>query len=90
MSSYEMTVEFELWGLSFQAVVNVTPEVPAYVSGLPEDCYPAEGGELEFLILTCQDSNADFLLNSTLEDELMSAAYEACIEQVKSEAEFYP
>jgi len=26
---------------------NVTLYVPAYTTGLPEDCYPAEGGELE-------------------------------------------
>ena len=28
---------------------NVTLYVPAYTTGLPEDCYPAEGGELEIL-----------------------------------------
>lgn len=26
---------------------DVSPIVPAYTSGLPEDCYPAEGGEVE-------------------------------------------
>ena len=28
-----------------------SPYVPAYTSGLPEDCYPAEGGELEELVV---------------------------------------
>ena len=26
---------------------TMTPIIPAYTSGLPEDCYPEEGGEIE-------------------------------------------
>jgi hypothetical protein len=28
---------------------HFSPYVPAFTSGAPEDCYPAEGGELEHL-----------------------------------------
>jgi hypothetical protein len=32
-----------------QVEVQFSPYVPAFTSGLPEDCYPAEGGEIENL-----------------------------------------
>jgi len=32
-----------------QVGAQFSPYVPAFTSGLPEDCYPAEGGELEDL-----------------------------------------
>ncbi len=31
----------------FEIEVDCTPSVPAQVSGPPESCYPAEGGEIE-------------------------------------------
>lgn len=32
----------------FVRAVHIYPYVPAYISGLPENCYPAEGGEVEW------------------------------------------
>jgi hypothetical protein len=32
-----------------QVGAQFSPYVPAFTSGLPEDCYPAEGGEIEDL-----------------------------------------
>jgi hypothetical protein len=34
---------------------DFTPEVPAKLFGLPEDCYPAEGGELNQCIVALPD-----------------------------------
>ena len=44
-------IEIEIYGLEIEVEVtyNYTPYLPAYTGGLPEDCYPAEGGEMEVI-----------------------------------------
>lgn len=36
---------------------TITPYDPGRTYGLPEDCYPAEGGEVEIVSVTDQDGN---------------------------------
>ena len=38
-----------------QVGAQFSPYVPAFTSGRPEDCYPAEGGELEDLVVYLGD-----------------------------------
>jgi hypothetical protein len=38
------TVTCELDGIQVECTLEVEPDTPAYTSGLPENCYPAEGG----------------------------------------------
>ena len=38
---------------------NYTPGVPAYVSGLPEDCYPSEDEEIEITGITCNGADIE-------------------------------
>ncbi len=50
-----MRFRYEIENEDGEVIDNVTveahfsPYVPAFTSGAPEDCYPAEGGELEDL-----------------------------------------
>ena len=45
--SYERIVTVN--EVDFRVVFDATPLVPEYISGPPEDCHPAEGGEVEIL-----------------------------------------
>jgi hypothetical protein len=38
------TVTCELNGIQVECTLEVEPHTPAYTSGPPENCYPAEGG----------------------------------------------
>ena len=55
-------IEIEIYGLEIEVEVtyNYTPYLPAYTGGLPEDCYPAEGGEME-VISVIRPANKDKL-----------------------------
>lgn len=48
------TVEFmvvELFDLVWEVEITVSAYYPGVTTGLPENCYPAEGGELEDIVL---------------------------------------
>ena len=78
-----MYIEFNSLGLKFCAEVKASRFIPASVCGLPENSYPAEGGEIEewevldVLIDGAEPIDALFLLNSTSADQIEQAAYEA-------------
>jgi hypothetical protein len=48
---------------------TITPIIPARVSGPPEDCYPAEGGEVDNLKVTRADSGEDITGSLTGDEE---------------------
>lgn len=54
-------------------ITHFEPEVPAYTSGLPEDCYPAEGGIIEFEVegweALCAPEDRDCDTESLFESE---------------------
>jgi len=39
--------------------VHVTPLIPAKTDGPPENCYPAEGGEIEWMLADESEFNRD-------------------------------
>lgn len=82
-----MRITFTHIGLLFVAEADYEPLVPARISGPPEHCYPAEGGNADITALTCYGADASFLLESDLSDALADAAYEACVERVESDRE---
>ena len=46
-------------GQSILVEVEIEPLVPAYTSGLPEDCYPEEGGTAEIQTVQIVTKDAD-------------------------------
>jgi hypothetical protein len=72
MSWKNTSVSFKCFGLDFEAEVKVYPGYP----GSREQ--PPEGPEMEFVKLTCEGSEADYLLKSEhLLEELDAAAWNA-------------
>ncbi len=51
---------------------TITPLIPARVSGPPEDCYPAEGGEVDNLKVTRDDNGEDVVLTDTEEEAVVT------------------
>lgn len=51
-------------------VIDYEPYVPAYISGPPENCYPAEGGTADYEILDRKGYRANWLAKKmTAKDE---------------------
>ena len=42
-------------------VTSYTPVIPGYTTGPPENCYPDEGGEVEFILLDRRGREASWL-----------------------------
>lgn len=59
---YEAEIEHTVCGIPcIIGVINYEPYVPAYTSGLPENCYPAEGGCGDYDILDRRGYRAAWL-----------------------------
>lgn len=67
--------EFEatLFGDTFLVkVLDYSKLIPAYTSGLPEDCYPAEGGEFEFELYDMEGYRAAHIEAKMSDDDVES------------------
>ena len=64
-----------------------TPTVPARISGPPESCYPAEGGELVRCEIRGMEVEGDKFLQHVLGDSGLEAAIEAALAQAEREPE---
>ena len=69
----------DIWD-EFEVTFDWIPFTPAYLGGLPEDCYPAEGNEIEIqsIVLTGQENTVctddfdhDYVENLLWEAEFM-------------------
>ena len=69
------------------SVTHFSGGCDAYVSGLPENCYPAEAPELEWKAAT-GDDDMDYLINNLGEKELTSIE-EQLVAQIIEEADSY-
>jgi len=56
---------------------TATPYVPAQVSGPPENCYPAEGGEIEIEEVVREDSGDLVVLSASEEQRLIDYLMES-------------
>ena len=73
-----MHITFNAIGLNFDAEISYTPATPGRYSGPPEDCYPDEAAELDFISLETESGkDAMFLLASNCAEDIEQAAYEA-------------
>lgn len=73
-----MNITFTAHDLTFEAEIDYTPSSPGRYSGPPEDCYPDDPSEMEFVTLTCDGCDAMFMLASPgLAEPLYEAAIEA-------------
>lgn len=79
-----MQITFSAIGLIFEADVDYEDFVPAKTSGPPEDCYPEEGGYIEFESLTVDGCDAMFLLDSKLRITIEEAAAQAAQEWIEN------
>jgi hypothetical protein len=50
---------------------TITPLIPARLSGPPEDCYPAEGGEVDILKVVRDDNGEPVELTGNEEDAIV-------------------
>jgi len=70
LEEIEYTIDNTLYEIR---IYNYEPYVPAYVSGLPEDCYPAEGGVAEYEIYldgeVAEDPDTGISLKDSLTNE---------------------
>jgi hypothetical protein len=83
-----MIVKFVAYGLTFEADADYYPIVAANIRGLPEDCFPEEGGEIEIHSLKCDGKDATFMLESDILSEVIfDEAAIAAEEQVQRERE---
>lgn len=81
-----MHITFNAIGLSFDAEISYTSATPGRYSGPPEDCYPDEPAELDFIsLVTYSGKDAMFLLESNCAEDIEQAAYEAAEEYLEDQ-----
>lgn len=81
-----MHITFNAIGLNFDAEISYTSATPGRYSGPPEDCYPDEPAELDFIsLVTYSGKDAMFLLESNCAEDIERAAYEAAEQYLEDE-----
>lgn len=81
-----MHITFNAIGLNFDAEISYISATPGRYSGPPEDCYPDEPAELEFIsLVTYSGKDAMFLLESNCAEDIEQAAYEAAEEYLEDQ-----
>lgn len=70
------TRTYTLEDAELEVTFSATPSIPAYISGPPEDCYPAEGGEVELESVMLWDQELLPLLSDSARKRLIDKAYD--------------
>jgi hypothetical protein len=66
-------------------VTSHQPFIPARTRGRPEDCYPAEGGKIEYDVLTMNGKPAGKWLTDKITERDDEAIYEQFLETLKGD-----
>jgi len=95
MSTYTVDFEVERGGeedykvIQLQITGHVSPYVPAYTSGLPENCYPAEGGEAEIEVILHEGKVWDGELTEAERESVEAKLFECMQEDGPDPDDYY-
>lgn len=78
MANFKKT--FYIGDVEFEVEFNASPYVPAKISGPPENCYPAEGGEVELESIMIGEFEVTDVISESVRDKLQIMAEEAAPE----------
>ena len=71
------TKTFYIGDVEFEVEFSSTPYKPAKISGPPEQCYPAEGGEVEIESISIGDFEVSDVISDAARNTLQRMAEEA-------------
>lgn len=72
--SFERTLT--IFDVEMRVVFNASPYVPAKTWGAPENCHPAEGGEVEVLEVYIGDIEVSDVISETVEEMIQTTLEE--------------
>ena len=75
-----ITKTFTICDIDFEVEFGGTPYRPAYTSGAPENCYPAEGGECEVISVCIEGWD----VTEVLSEFTMKLIEKACDDYISS------
>ena len=82
-----MRMTVEIFNVDLEIEYDGTPFVPARISGLPEDCYPAEGGEADILAVFLDGTEVTELLSDWVLNKINEQLVEYLCASASSEEE---
>ena len=74
------TKTFYIGDVEFEVEFSSTPYVPAKISGPPENCYPAEGGEVEIESICIGEFEVSDIISDSVRQLLQTKCEEAAPE----------
>ena len=74
------TKTFYIGDVEFEVEFNASPYIPAKISGPPENCHPAEGGEVEIESIAIGGFEVTDVISESVRDKLQIMAEEAAPE----------
>ena len=79
------TKTFYIGDVEFEVEFSSTPYVPARISGPPENCYPAEGGEVEIESICIGEFEVSDIISDSVRAKLQEMCEEAAPECERDE-----
>ena len=67
------TRTFNVLGYDFEVEFEATPYEPARISGPPEHCYPAEGGDVDIISIILGDWEVTDILSEYILEKIQAA-----------------
>lgn len=78
---------FEVNGVEFDVEFSATPYVPAKISGPPDNCHEAEGGEVEIESISIGDWEVSDVISDDVKEKLLDKCRDAAPELLADEAD---
>lgn len=74
------TKTFYIGDVEFEVEFSSTPYIPAKISGPPENCHPAEGGEVEIESICIGEFEVSEIISDSVREKLQEMCEEAAPE----------